>query len=100
MRPKAIDFRKIAAALGRVYMLVSQWLPGGEVAGAEYKCLNPTRVQTLWYPFHLRPPFPIILQNVGLHFFSLPQLSIVGNITIKFCYLISYQSFTKEPGWY
>lgn len=44
MRPKAIDFRKIAAAaLGRVYMLVSQWLPGGEVAGAEYKCLNPTR---------------------------------------------------------
>jgi len=39
-----IDFKQIAyAALCRGHALVPQWLPGGEVAGAEYKCLNPTR---------------------------------------------------------
>ena len=39
-----IDFKRIAdAALGRAHTLVPQWLPGGETAGAEYKCLNPTR---------------------------------------------------------
>lgn len=39
-----IDFKRIAdAALGRARALVPQWLPGGEMVGAEYKCLNPTR---------------------------------------------------------
>lgn len=39
-----IDFKQIAyAALCRGHSLVPQWLPGGEMAGAEYKCLNPTR---------------------------------------------------------
>ncbi|MXS85307.1 hypothetical protein ABO04_05075 [Nitrosomonas sp. HPC101] len=39
-----IDFKRIAdAVLGRARALVPQWLPGGEMAGAEYKCLNPTR---------------------------------------------------------
>lgn len=44
MTPNRIDFKRIAdAALGRAHALVPQWLPGGDTAGAEYKCLNPTR---------------------------------------------------------
>lgn len=44
MNSNRIDFKRIAdAALGRARALVPQWLPGGEMAGAEYKCLNPTR---------------------------------------------------------
>jgi predicted P-loop ATPase len=39
-----LNFKAVAsAALNRAQMLVSQWLPGGESSGYEYKALNPTR---------------------------------------------------------